>query len=390
MLHKNSLNNCYNIDYLKENESCASTNKDSYMTSSLKGNNSYNLFRNKNNLKNAKSAYYEEKKEKSNNFAIQDYMSKNTYKCKKKETNKNYTSAKNNYYRNSSSKFNNFYKSNYHKNSIINRTMKVLSLQKAIVNSDISMLDTDRYFLINYNNKNKIKEIKKKKLKEKCNKTQLLKENKKYNHKNCNNKGSMKHNNNTSVKSDFNNEQKKLELIKKQYIKSMKKSQIIFHDIKEKMNNITYYQNSILEFNDKCLKYSTLSQEDNLKKYKEENNKNLKDFKSKKNRTIYRRPLSCGNEKVENKNIKKIKKKLLNSQAINIKEKRENDINCKIDKIKNYNTITNKCCNRLRFYNALLDMNNDKKTNFYNYLKQKFKNNSIMKKRYYSHNISCL
>ena len=154
------------------------------------------------------------------------------------------------------------------------------------------------------------------------------------------------------------------------------------------MNNITLYQNNILEINNKTLKYSNLSQEDNLKKYKEENNKNLKDFKSKNNHTK-KRPLSCGNNKADNINMKKIRKKILNSQIMNEKEKRENDVNNKIDKIRNYNNIKNKCLNRLRFYNALLDVNNDKKINFYNYLKQKFKNNNIIKKRYYSHNISC-
>ena len=386
MLHKNSINQFFNISYLKENDSYASTYKDSNMASLVKGNDYYNLFRKKNNMKNKKNDFEEEKKEKSNIFGIIDYMNKN----KKKEQNKNYTTTRNDYYPNSSSKFNNFYKSNYHKNSLINRTMRVLSLQKGNVNSDISMFDTNRCFLINYYNRRKIKEIKKKKFNEQCNKTQLLKENKKIFHKYDVNKGSKKdkNNNNNNVKSDFNNGHKKLELIKKQYIKNIKKTQIIFHDIKEKMNNITLYQNNILEINNKTLKYSNLSQEDNLKKYKEENNKNLKDFKSKNNHTK-KRPLSCGNNKADNINMKKIRKKILNSQIMNEKEKRENDVNNKIYKIRNYNNIKNKCLNRLRFYNALLDVNNDKKINFYNYLKQKFKNNNIIKKRYYSHNISC-
>ena len=385
MLHKNCINQFFNISYLKENDSYASTYKDSNMASLVKENDYYNLFRKKNNMKNKKNDFEEEKKEKSNIFGIIDYMNKN----KKKEQNKNYT-TRNDYYPNSSSKFNNFNKSNYHKNLLINRTMRVLSLQKGNVNSDISMFDTNRCFLINYYNRRKIKEIKKKKFNEQCNKTQLLKENKKIFHKYDVNKGSKKdkNNNNNNVKSDFNNGHKKLELIKKQYIKNIKKTQIIFHDIKEKMNNITLYQNNILEINNKTLKYSNLSQEDNLKKFKEENNKNLKDFKSKNNHNK-KRPLSCGNNKADNINMKKIRKKILNSQIMNEKEKRENDVNNKIDKIRNYNNIKNKCLNRLRFYNALLDVNNDKKINFYNYLKQKFKNNNIIKKRYYSHNISC-
>ena len=89
MLQKNSsLNNFFCIDYMKENESCASTNKDSNMTSSIKGNNYHNFFRNTNYLKKMKNEYEEEKKEKSNILRIQDYMSqnadkRNTFKNKK-------------------------------------------------------------------------------------------------------------------------------------------------------------------------------------------------------------------------------------------------------------------------------------------------------------------
>ena len=382
MLHKNSINQFFNFNYLKENDSYVSTNKDSNIISSIKGTNYYNLFRKKNNLKNKKNDFEEEKNEKSKIFGIHDYI----YKNKKKTNHKNYTTARNDYYPNNSSKFNNFYKSNYTKDSIINRTMRVLSLQKGNMNSDISMFDTNRCFLINYYNRRKIKNLKKKKLNENFNKTQLLKENKKIFDEN---KVLKKNNNNNTAKSDFKNEQKKLELIKKQYIKNIKKSQILFHDVKEKMNNITLYQNNILSINNKTLKYSNLSQEDNLKKYKEENNKYLKDFKSKNNHTK-KRPLSCGNNKLDNNNMKKLRKKILNSQLISGKEKRENDLNSKIDRIINYNNIKNKCFNRLRFYNAILDANNDKKIIFYNnYLKQKFKNNNVFKKRYYCNNISC-
>ena len=43
------------------------------------------------------------------------------------------------------------------------------------------------------------------------------------------------------------------------------------------MRNIKEYQNNILALNNKCLKYSSLSKEDILKKYKEENKKNLEE-----------------------------------------------------------------------------------------------------------------
>ena len=383
MLQKNSLNNFFCIDYMKENESCASTNKDSNMTSSIKGNNYHNFFRNTNYLKKMKNEYEEEKKEKSNILRIQDYMSKNADKRNTFKNKKIPKRIKNNY-PNCLSKFNNIYKSNYYKNSIINKTMNILNSQKGTISSNISSFDIDICLSKKYNNNNnKIKEFKNKKLNEKCNKTQSIKERKKTLKNDL-----KKNNNNISTKSDFNNEQKKLDLIKKQYIKNIKKSQIIFHDIKEKMSNISHYQNNILELNNKCLKYSNLSQQDSLKKYKEENSKNLKDYKLKNNQN-YKRPLSCGNNKINNRNIKKLRKKLLNSNLLNVKEKRENDIKDKLEKIKTYNSIRNECYNSLKLCNEIYEINKDKKVNFYNYLKQKIKNNNIIKKRYYSCNISC-
>ena len=367
---------------MKENESCASTNKDSNMTSSIKGNNYHNFFRNTNYLKKMKNEYEEEKKEKSNILRIQDYMSQNADKRNTFKNKKIPKRIKNNY-PNCLSKFNNIYKSNYYKNSIINKTMNILNSQKGTISSNISSFDIDICLSKKYNNNNKIKEFKNKKLNEKCNKTQSIKERKKTLKNDL-----KKNNNNISTKSDFNNEQKKLDLIKKQYIKNIKKSQIIFHDIKEKMSNISRYQNNILELNNKCLKYSNLSQQDSLKKYKEENSKNLKDYKLKNNQN-YKRPLSCGNNKINNRNIKKLRKKLLNSNLLNVKEKRENDIKDKLEKIKTYNSIRNECYNSLKLCNEIYEINKDKKVNFYNYLKQKIKNNNIIKKRYYSCNISC-
>ena len=47
--------------------------------------------------------------------------------------------------------------------------------------------------------------------------------------------------------------------MKKQYIKNLKSAHALFHDIKNKMSNISEFQKNILELNNKCLKYSSLS-----------------------------------------------------------------------------------------------------------------------------------
>ena len=44
-----------------------------------------------------------------------------------------------------------------------------------------------------------------------------------------------------------------------------------------KIVNNNIFQKNILELNNKCLKYSSLSQKNNLKKYKEENKRNLRE-----------------------------------------------------------------------------------------------------------------
>ena len=148
------------------------------------------------------------------------------------------------------------------------------------------------------------------------------------------------------------------------------------------MINITELQKNILELNNKCLKYSSLSQEDNLRKYKEENKKNLKEYKFKKNQ-IVKRPFSCNDIEEKKKNSKNIKKQILSVKVINKRKKRENDIKKKLYNIKNNNNINIKCYNSLRFFNEVLNENKEKKLHFYNYLKQKKNNN---KYRYYSPN----
>ena len=173
--------------------------------------------------------------------------------------------------------------------------------------------------------------------------------------------------------------------MKKQYIKSIKSTHALFHDIKNKMSNISEFQKNILDLNNKCLKYSYLSQEDNLKKYKEENKRNLREYKLKKSEIITKRPFSCNDikKKKKKKNLKMVKEKIFSEKIINKVEKKEKEIKEKLNNIKNDNNINIQCHNSLRFFNEVLNDNKEKKSNFYNYIKQKANKN-----RYFSQNIS--
>ena len=332
------------IDYTNESLSFASTNKDSNMTSSHKGNNFYNnFFRNKNSLKRQydyNDLEENEKKTNINNIKIQSY--------------------------------------------IVNKELKKENLKQYK-----SKIVSSNFLSYKQNKKVQKKENAKDKLNEKKNKSQQIIKSKTDNFsKNywINNNGKKNANNiNTNKKFDINKEKKVIELMKKQYIKSIKSTHALFHDIKNKMSNISEFQKNILELNNKCLKYSSLSREDNLKKYKEENKRNLREYKLKKNEINTKRPFSCNDIKRKNKkkNLKMVKKKIFSEKIMNKVEKREKDIKEKLNNIKNYNNINIQCYNMLRFFNEVLNDNKEKKSNFYNYIKQKANKN-----RYFSQNIS--
>ena len=385
MLQKVSLNHFYNSEYMNDNESCASTNKDSNMTSSIKTNNFYNFYRNKNSYKD--NYEKDELKSKISNIGIQSYMSHIIYKGNKNENNKNSSITKRNYYTKDYTSFNNLYRHSNRKNSIINKTLFTLNLKKGNFKQNISKFETKNNIMLRKSNKGKDKA---KKLYDKMNKTQPIKKEKKsdYNINLCNKKEIKINSNDIYIgdKFDINHEKKKLGLIKKQYIKNIKRNHITFHDIKTKMRNIKEYQNNILALNNKCLKYSSLSKEDILKKYKEENKKNLKEYKLKKEK-MNKRPLSYNKGINKNKNTKILRKKVFSAELVSKKVKRENDIKDKIINIKNFNNHNIKCYNSLRLFNDILDKNKDKKIRFYNYLKHKVNDNKT-KKRYFSQNIS--
>lgn len=394
MIQKNNLKNYLFNEYNNDNISYASTNKDSNRQSSIKRNNYFNFFRNKNDLKNNYKYEEEKVKEKkinNNSIRIHSYINTKLFN-ENKYTNDNDTKiisgTQNNYYSKEYSYFNN--DKNQKNFSLISKTMNILNLKKGNIKKDISQFNFNNYLSFRHNKKNKRKEFMKYEVNMKINKTQPIITNKSnhFNKKTENQKYDKKKSINRSVNNnyDFNKEKKKLELIKKQYIKNIKNTQILFHDIKHKMSNITEYQKNILHLNNKCLKHSALSQIDNLKKYKEENKTNLQEYKLKKNQMI-KRPFSC-NDYLSNKKISKsVRKKLLNSELINKKEKREKSVKNKINNIKKYNNINSKCCNSLRLFNKIYEKNKESKFNFYNHLNKTINNNKIYK-RYYSQNIS--
>ena len=388
MIQKNNISHFSNIDYTNESLSFASTNKDSNMTSSHKGNNFYNFFRNKNSLK--KQYDYNdleenEKKTNINNIKIQSYISHIVNKENKNEKNIKSSRVNYNYYPKEYSSFN-YYNG---KNALINKTINILNLKKENLKQNKSKIVSSNFLSYKQNKKTQKKTYAKDKINEKKNKSQQIIKSKIDNFsKNygINNNG-KKNTNNIGInkKFDINSGKKVIELMKKQYIKSIKSTNSLFHDIKNKMSNISEFQKNILDLNNKCLKYSYLSQEDNLKKYKEENKRNLREYKLKKSEIITKRPFSCNDikKRKKKKNLKMVKEKIFSEKIINKVEKKEKEIKEKLNNIKNYNNINIQCYNSLRFFNEVLNDNKEKKSNFYNYIKQKANKN-----RYFSQNIS--
>ena len=394
MLQKGKHSFFFNNDYMNDNESWASTNKDSNVTTSIKGNSSYNFFRDKNifQRKHGNDNNFIEKEIKRNMkiINIPSFIDKIPDKANQNENNKILSKMNNNYSPKSFSNFNNYNKNNNKKNSLLNQTVNILNLKKANFKQNMPKFIFQNYLTFKPNRKEQ-KEPIKKKFKEKINKSQSIITNKKKyfpikvviknNHKKKTKRIS------TNEKIDFNEEKEKISLLKNQYINNIKNTHILFHDIKNKMSNITEFQKNILELNKKSLKYLTLSKEDNLKKYKDENKEKLNVYKLKKNQ-ITKRPFSC-NDKIEIKKKKKtiVKKKVLSEEVVNRARKRGNFIKEKINNIKKYDNINSICYKSLRFCNEILKENQEKKLNFYIYLKQKVNNNKI-KNKYYSENIT--
>ncbi len=202
----------------------------------------------------------------------------------------------------------------------------------------------------------------------------------------------------------FETEKNKLKAIKKQYIYSTYNALDKIYLIKNDMNKINLYQNNIIDLNNKCAKYSDLIKQDNLEKYREENKKNLKKYKSLENISIDKTKAKI---KPKNKNVslsriqsynnnkkkfakkdkKNMKKKNTKNKNENkgrcisaeitkrkeIKKERENKISNRIIRVLKNDYENNKIGNRLDYFNYLLKENEDRKKMFYNQLEKKSK-----------------
>ena len=199
------------IDYTNESLSFASTNKDSNMTSSHKGNNFYNnFFRNKNSLKRQydyNDLEENEKKTNINNIKIQSYI---VNLENKNEKNIESSRINYNYYPKEYSSFNYYYKIYNGKNSLINKIINILNLKKENLKQYKSKIVSSNFLSYKQNKKVQKKENAKDKLNEKKNKSQQIIKSKTDNFsKNywINNNGKKNANNiNTNKKFDINKE----------------------------------------------------------------------------------------------------------------------------------------------------------------------------------------
>ena len=116
MLQKGKHSFFFNNDYMNDNESWASTNKDSNVTTSIKGNSSYNFFRDKNifQRKHGNDNNFIEKEIKRNMkiINIPSFIDKIPEKANQNENNKISPKINNNYSPKSFSNINNYNKNN--------------------------------------------------------------------------------------------------------------------------------------------------------------------------------------------------------------------------------------------------------------------------------------
>ncbi len=191
-------------------------------------------------------------------------------------------------------------------------------------------------------------------------------------------------------KINFDNNKKKIELIKKQYINSTIRTHEIKFNYNNNMRKILYHQDNILDLKDISINYPDLIK-DNLFKYRKENQENLKIYKSKKeNQKLIRRPLSYNpnakniikdKEKKTTKRVKqndnnKKRKRCMSAENIKreeIKQMRENLINKRVLSVFKNDDDNNNIGKCLDYYNNLLKENQDKKNIFYNQLDFKSK-----------------
>ena len=399
-------NCCYPDSYSKRNniygsESSISTNRDSiYNKYSIRSNNRtishYSNFgnykREENNLYSFLNKY-EEKKDNQKDIPLSN--KNNIIKSKK------LLNAKNNFNHKYISQFNNnkkveeeknkctkniiypFKYNNYFNNennfSIRNKTLNILNLndKENNNNEEVKLKRCASNYLSKNNkkiwmkNKNKSELFKRKYITEK-NKNNKL--NKKKIILESNISKNIKINNLKEDNLNFDLNKKKLELIKQQYKENTFNTQTIIHEVKYNFNKINYYNNEIIDLNNKSPKYSDLIGPNKLSKYREENIKNLKKYKPKSKQNYknnVKRPLSYNKTTKKEKKIKTLNKR--KEKVLNTEKTKRNKTKGKNEEITNNRVLTvlkndsenNNIKNCLDYYNYLL-WNNEKKKQLFN------------------------
>ena len=381
---------CLDKICINRDESTISTNRDSICNKySLKCNRTISHYKNFEKYNN-----YEDKRDFKcfyNNNKDDYFRNNNNYELVYKTQSYNKDNEKNFLYRNNSSNyysFNNNHLYNEKNNSIKNKTINILNLNKNessdleeksnSKNMNIQKNNFDLYMKMNKSNSNRYKK----------NKKLIVKNSFKIN--NISERNNCKYLRNN--KNNFDLGKKTLESIKQRYINNTISTQRIINEVKNCLND--YDMNTILELNRKCLKYSDLIKPDNLYRYREENNKNLKKYKPKSkpnNKNTTKRPLTY-NTKLEKKKSNKFNakngnnlnknKKYLSAENIKrkqIKESRKKVTNNMVSTVLKNDYINNNFQKNLDYYNYLLKENEKKKNLLFDELDSKSKENDYFK-----------
>ena len=403
---------CHKKNNICGGESTISTNRDSIHNKNSTNSNNISIshYSNFGNYKKEENNIYsflnkyEDKKDYNNNFLI----STNNFKTKK------LLNIKNNFTHKYISQFNinckgnkektkniktiiyplksNNYLNNEKNISIKNKTLNILNLN---LNEKPKDKEANlKRCISNYLSENKEKKILQKKNKLEINKRKYCTEKNRKNKKlirkrlletNISEMGVGNNNFKENNINKFNSNKKKLELIKQQYKENKINTQKIFHEVKYNFNKIKYYNNTIIDFNNKSQKYSDLISINDLTKYKIENIRNLKKYKNKLKQNNNKRPLSYNKNKKQEKKIKTFggaKEKIINTKKQKRKEIKEELINNRVLEVLKNDSENNNIKNCLDYYNYLLWNNKEKRQLFFDELENKsnpINNNQIRK-----------
>ena len=282
---------------------------------------------------------------------------------------------------------NNYYLNNEKNDSIKNKTINILNLNGK------SKSNIEKKSISKNNNIYKNRFDKYKSLTNKKNKKLIVKNI----YQNNNNSDSEMDNNKylRDNKNIFDLEKNNLELIRQKYINNTINTQKNIHEIKKGLHKYDININNILELESKCLKYSDLIKPDNLYKYREENNNNLKKYMPKlKNKSITKRPLSYDKNSQKkkpnkyniksNNNLNK-KRKYLSAENIKGKKKepRKKVINKGVSKVLKNNKINDNIQKKLDYYNYLLKDNEEKKNLLFHEIDYKSRENYYFKNNHF-------